>query len=182
MPLLGQLAVVTAQLLAGSPAVMEFRSLNERQLTRIDSLVFSSNGIALDIEEIPGLVQLAAGTADIDLGAVQLAQSSLNLAQSVGLGVIRGDASIGKSLSYTLDVSLDKRDVVYVKTYLVGIQTLEEIDGLLEKVADLLLRRVVGIAVNIDGVDTSAMLSPLVLPEGLVVAIDVDPVVIHIGE
>jgi hypothetical protein len=77
---------------------------------------------------------------------------------------------------------LDKRDVVYVKTYLVGIQTLEEIDGLLEKVADLLLRRVVGIAVNIDGVDTSAMLSPLVLPEGLVVAIDVDPVVIHIGE
>lgn len=88
--------------------------MNGRELTRIGSLVFSSDGIAADIKEIPGLVQLATVTADIDLGAVQLAQSRLDLAESVGLGLIRGDASIGQCLSYALDVSLDKR--VYVKT------------------------------------------------------------------
>lgn len=83
------------------------------------------------------MVQLATVTADIDLGAVQLAQSRLDLAESVGLGLIRGDASIRQRLSYSLDVSLDRR--VYVETYLVGIQTLEKIDGLLEEVTDLLL-------------------------------------------
>lgn len=152
--------------------------MSRKELTRIGSLVFSRDGIATDIKEIPGLVQLAAVTADIDLGAVQLAQGSLDFAQSVGLGLIRGDASIGKCLLYPLDVSSDQR--VYVMTYLIGVQTLEKIDGLLKKVANLFLRRIVGIAVGIDGIDTSAVLSPLMLPEGFAVAVDVDPVILHI--
>lgn len=68
-------------------------------LTRIGGLVLSSNGIAADIVEVPDLVQLATVAADVDFRAVvQLAQSGLDLTQSVGLGFIRGDSSSGESL------------------------------------------------------------------------------------
>lgn len=67
-------------------------------------------------------------------------------------------------------------------TYLVRIETLEKIHHLLEEIADFLLRGVVGVAAGIDGVDASAVLAPLVSPETLVVAVDVDPVVLHVGQ
>lgn len=42
------------------------------------------------------------------------------------------------------------------RTYLVGVQFLEQIDGLLEIIAHLHLGGVLFIAVGLDGVDTSA--------------------------
>lgn len=69
------------------------------ELTRIGSLVLSSNGIAADIVEVPDLVQLATVAAEVDFRAiVQLAQSGLDLTQSVCLGFIGGDSSSGESL------------------------------------------------------------------------------------
>lgn len=72
--------------------------------------------------------------------------------------------------------------MIAVVTYLVRIETLEKIHHLLEEIADFLLRGVVGVAAGIDGVDASAVLAPLVSPEALVVAVDVDPVVLHVGQ
>lgn len=65
---------------------------------------------------------------------------------------------------------------------LVGIQALEKIDCLLEIVTNFLLRRVAGVAAGLDSVDASTVLSPLMLPEGLTIAINVDPILLHIGE
>jgi hypothetical protein len=65
-------------------------------------------------------------------------------------------------------------------TYLVSVQRLEQVHDLLEEIADLLLGRVVGVAARFDRVDAGAVLAPLVLPEGLVVAVDVHPVLVHV--
>lgn len=64
----------------------------------------------------------------------------------------------------------------------VRIQRLEEIDRLLEEIDDLLLRGVVDVAGRVEGGDAGAVLAPLVLPEGLVVAAVVLPVGFHVGE
>lgn len=67
-------------------------------------------------------------------------------------------------------------------TYRVRIKALEQIHHLLEEVAHFLLRGVVGVAAGVDGVDASTVLAPLVSPEGLVVAVDVHPVLLHVGQ
>lgn len=67
-------------------------------------------------------------------------------------------------------------------TYRVRIKALEQIHHLLEEIAHFLLRGVVGVAAGVDGVDASAVLAPLVSPEGLIVAVDVDPVLLHVGQ
>ena len=56
------------------------------KLTRIDSLVCSINSIALDIKEIPNLVQLATGAAKVNRRPMQGSKSLLDGAESVGLG------------------------------------------------------------------------------------------------
>lgn len=66
-------------------------------------------------------------------------------------------------------------------TDLVGIETLEEIHGLLEEVTDFLLGIVIRVAVGFDGVDACAMLVPLVGPEALIVALVVLPVSLHVA-
>lgn len=72
---------------------------NGEPLTSINSLVLAINSIASHIEEVPNLVQRAAGAAEVDGRAVmQAGQSSLDLTQSVGLGAIGGDASSGEGL------------------------------------------------------------------------------------
>ena len=55
-------------------------------------------------------------------------------------------------------------------------------DGLGEEIDDFLLRGVVGVAVRVEGADAGAVLAPLVLPEGLVVAAVVGPVGAHVGQ
>lgn len=80
-----------------------------------------------------------------------------------------------------ISVSLRTR-VRVVVTYRVRIKTLKQIHHLLEEIAHFLLRGVVGVAAGVDGVDASAVLTPLVSPEGLVVAVDVDPVLLHVGQ
>lgn len=67
-------------------------------------------------------------------------------------------------------------------TYRIRIKTLEQIHHLLEEIANFLLRGVFRVAVWVDGVDASAVLAPLVSPEGLVVTVDVDPVLLHVGQ
>jgi len=89
------------------------------------------------------------------------------------------------------------------RTYLVAIKLLEQVNGLLEVIDDLLLRGVVVVAVWLDSVDAGSwpksmimfilfrilraqggntMLVPLVLPERLVIALVVLPVLVHVGE
>lgn len=71
------------------------------ELTRLSRLVLAVNGIALDVVEVPGLVQGAAVAADGGLlAAMQLSQGSLNLRELVGLGLIGFDASIGEGLRW----------------------------------------------------------------------------------
>lgn len=62
-------------------------------------------------------------------------------------------------------------------------QLLEEADGAREEVGRLLALLVaVAVAGRIQGADAGAVLAPLVLPEALVVAPDVLPVLIHVVE
>lgn len=71
------------------------------KLTRINSLVCSINRIALNIIEIPNLVQLATGAAKVNRRAMQCSKSLLDLAEGVGLGCTRGNASSGESLGHS---------------------------------------------------------------------------------
>lgn len=64
--------------------------------------------------------------------------------------------------------------------YRVGVQALEKLHGPVEKVQNLLLRGIVGVAIGIQGADTSPVLAPFMLPESLVISRLVFPVCIHI--
>lgn len=68
------------------------------------------------------------------------------------------------------------------KTYLISIQPLKQPHGTLEKITDLLLRRIIHITTRHDRVQTRPVLVPLVLPERLLVAPDIRPVVLHVRE
>lgn len=65
-------------------------------------------------------------------------------------------------------------------TYLVRIQTLEQINRLLEEITHFLLRLIAGIAAGIDGINASTVLAPLVRPEALVLTVDINPILIHV--
>lgn len=72
---------------------------NGEQLTSINSLVLAINSIACHIEEVPNLVQRAAGAAEVDRRTtVQAGQGSLDFAQGVGLGAIGSDTSSSEGL------------------------------------------------------------------------------------
>lgn len=60
------------------------------------------------------------------------------------------------------------------------IQALEQINCLLEEITHFFLRLVAGVAARLDGIDASTVLAPLMRPEVLVVAVDINPVLIHI--
>jgi hypothetical protein len=68
------------------------------------------------------------------------------------------------------------------RTHLVRRQCLEQVDGLLEIVDNLLGRCVVTVALWLQCRNASSVLGPLVLPERLVIALVVFPVCLHIGE
>lgn len=107
-------------------------------------------------------------------------KSLLDRAESVRLGCTRGNASSGESLGDS-----QKRTGHIMKgreggTYLVRIQTLEQINRLLEEITHFLLRLIAGIAAGIDGINASTVLAPLVRPEALVLAVDIDPILIHV--
>lgn len=68
-------------------------------LTSINSLVGPINSVTSHIEEVPNLVQHAAGAAYVDGRAiVQVAQGSLDIAQIVSPRAVGGDAGIGQGL------------------------------------------------------------------------------------
>lgn len=69
-----------------------------------------------------------------------------------------------------------------VFTHGVAVKRLEEIHGLLEEVWYFLLGSIASVATGLESADTSAMLGPFMLPEGLVIAVDVNPVGIHVGQ
>lgn len=66
--------------------------------------------------------------------------------------------------------------------YRIAVKRLEQIDRLLEEGDDFLLRRVRGITLGIQCADTCSMFAPLVLPEALVVPVDVFPVCVHVAQ
>jgi len=61
-------------------------------------------------------------------------------------------------------------------------QSLEQVHGRGEVVYDLFLHRIVGVAARLECADACAMFLPFVIPEALVVAVDVLPVCVHIAE
>ena len=137
------------------------------------------NSIALDMEEIPNLVQVATRAAKVNRGAMHGSKSLLDRAESVGFGCTRSNASSGKSLGNS-----QKRTAHVMKgrerTDLVRIQPLEQINRLLEEITHFLLWLIAGIAAGVDGVDASTVLAPLVRPEVLVIPIDINPVLFHV--
>lgn len=64
--------------------------------------------------------------------------------------------------------------------YLVCIKPLEEINSLLEEVRGLLFRNISGIAFGIESTDACSVLAPLVLPKGLIIALIVLPICVHV--
>ena len=64
----------------------------------------------------------------------------------------------------------------------VGGQGFEEVNCCLEVVDYLFLGRVVCVALRVQGADTCAVFLPFVVPKGLVVALVVFPVGVHVGE
>ena len=117
-------------------------------------------GVALDIEEVPDLVEGLAGAGHGRGGAVALLQGIGDLLERVGLGGGRLDAGVGEEL--------------------VGVELLEQRDRLVEEVDDLLLRLVVLVALGAERGHARAVLAPLVGPEGLVLALVVLPVLVHV--
>lgn len=67
-----------------------------------------------------------------------------------------------------------------VRTYLVSIKTLEQIHHFLEEITHFLLRLIVAVAAWVNCVQTSTVLAPFMLPERLVVSVDVHPVLVHV--
>jgi hypothetical protein len=112
---------------------------------------------------VPNLVQdtTLAAESDLNTRAVH-SQCRLNRRESVCLAGAGLDAS-----------SLEP---------LVTGQSLEQVDGFLEVVDNLFGSLVVAVAVGLECANTCAVLGPLVLPEGLVVALIVFPVRGHVGE
>lgn len=153
-----------------------------RSLTGGCRLVLSVDDIAANVEEIPDLGQGTVVTAQVNLRAVQLGKRRLNFARGVSLGGIGRNSSGSESLDtisvYRHILSLLERR----RSYLVCIQALEQIHHLLEEITHFLLRLVIGVAGRLDRVQTGAVLAPFVLPEGLVVPVDVNPVLVHVGE
>lgn len=94
MPVLGQPEVVTKR----DQDVSKDPKKQPITLTRINSLVCSINGIALNVVEIPNLVQLATRAAKVNRRAMHGSKSVLDRAESVGLGCTRGNTSSGESL------------------------------------------------------------------------------------
>ena len=117
---------------------------------------------AADVEEVPDLVQGAAGAAEVDFLAVFGAEGCLDFGRSVRFSGGRGDSGFGEEF--------------------VGGQGLEEGDGAVEEDGDFGCGGVVGVAGRVEGRDAGAVFAPLVLPEGLVVALVVFPVLLHHGQ
>jgi hypothetical protein len=95
MPVLGQPELVTIRT---KTSVKQPESKTIKELTGINSLVCSINSIALNIIEIPSLVQLATFATEVNLGTVQLSDSCLDVGESICLRSTRGNASSGESL------------------------------------------------------------------------------------
>jgi hypothetical protein len=67
-------------------------------------------------------------------------------------------------------------------TYCIAVKSLEDINGLLEEIRNLFLWCIAGVARRLQSANTSPMFLPFMFPEGLIIAIYVDPVFIHVGE
>jgi hypothetical protein len=117
---------------------------------------------AADVEEVPDFVQGAARAAEVDLLAVLRAEGGLDFGRGVRLCCRGHDASSREGV--------------------VGGEGLEEGDGAVEEDGDFFSRLVIGVAARIEGGDAGAVLAPLVLPEGLVVALVVLPVLLHVRQ
>jgi hypothetical protein len=114
---------------------------------------------AADVEEVPDFVQGAARAAEVDFLAVLFAEGGLDFGGGVSLGCRGCDSGFREEI--------------------VRREGLEEGDGAVEEDGDFLGRLVVGVAARVEGGDAGAVLAPLVLPEGLVVALVVLPVLLH---
>ena len=62
----------------------------------------------------------------------------------------------------------------------VCIQDREELEGLFEIINHLLRWHIIGVAIGVEGADAGAVFAPLVFPEGLVLALIVFPVHLHV--
>lgn len=77
--------------------------MGEKRLTGVNSLILSGDSVAGNVEEVPHLVQLTTGATKVDRSTiVQVAQGSLNVAESVRLASTGADASIGERLGKEL--------------------------------------------------------------------------------
>lgn len=108
---------------------------------------------------VPEFVELAAAAPDDGVVAVVRGEDGLDGGQGVGLGGGGDDAGGGEPV--------------------VRRQRLEEADGPREVVGHLVRGAVAGVALGVQRADARAVLAPLVLPEGLVVALVVLPVRLH---
>ena len=64
--------------------------------------------------------------------------------------------------------------------YCIAVKSLEKINSLLEEIWNFFLWCVARIARRLEGADTSPVLAPLVFPERFVVAVNIDPIRVHI--
>ena len=70
-------------------------------LTWLSRNVFTGLGAALDVVEVPGLVELAVLAVERDFETVLLGDGGLDLGERVGLRLVGHDAGIGEGLSMT---------------------------------------------------------------------------------
>ncbi len=109
---------------------------------------------------IPQLVQLVLAAIDDDISSIPSCEGGLDFSKSVGLSRRGNNASSSKPL--------------------VGRQALEQGHGSSEVVQDFLRGLVVRIAGRLQGADAGTMLAPFVLPEALIVALVVFPILLHV--
>lgn len=117
---------------------------------------------AADVKGVVDLLQLTIGTLNRGINATRLAQCSHDF--SIGVVLACAGYNVG------------------ILQELICAESFEEVDSLLKEVGNFFLRGVVSVAGWLQGRIACAVLAPLVLPEGLVLALVIFPVCVHVTQ
>jgi hypothetical protein len=68
------------------------------------------------------------------------------------------------------------------EAYGIAVQAFEQINSLLEEIDNFFLRRISCVATCLESTNTGTVFWPFMLPEALIITVDIDPISVHISE
>lgn len=137
---------------------------------------------SLDIIKIPNLIQCSVLTLNYGVDSSGSPKSCIDCSSSVCGTIGRDNPSSREELLLGAQLANFSQYQQGHLTNLIRREAFEEIDRLLKKGDNLLLRDIIGVTAGFQSADASSMLPPFVRPETLVIALVVFPVGVHITE